>query len=147
MVLNRIKSHILCNVGYEKSPEIVMENCKRSYVNSACSTVFLLHPIIPINYFFIHVAYYWLVLLAAILFLYIKTSPYITEKNGILLFVYFPVLKEIPIDRLDVDETDLLFKIKGSKEHLIFIEKAELKKSLILTINQMKHHDIPIRSC
>jgi hypothetical protein len=78
--------------------------------------------------------------------LYIKTSPYITEKNGILLFVHFPVLKEIPIDRLDIDETGLLFKIKGSKEYLIFIENAELKKSLISTINQMKHHDITIRS-
>jgi len=123
-----------------------MRNCKRSYLNSACITVFLLYPIIPINYFFTHVAYYWLVLVAAILFLYIKTSPYITEKNGILLFVHFPVLKEIPIDRLDIDETGLLFKIKGSKEYLIFIENAELKKSLISTINQMKHHDITIRS-
>lgn len=123
-----------------------MKNCKRSYLNSACSTAFVLIPIITINYFFINVHYYWLILLAAILFLHIKTSPYITEKKGVLLFVYFPTLKEIPIDLLEVDESSLNFKEKGFENHLFFLEKDELKKSIILAICKIKNNDLSIRS-
>lgn len=118
-----------------------MKNCKRSYLNSACSTAFVFIPIITINYFFTNIDFYWVVLLAATLFLYIKTSPYITEKNGVLLFVYFPTLKEIPIDLLEIDESNLNLKEKGSGNHLVFLEKDELKKSLILAINKIKNND------
>lgn len=115
-----------------------MRSCKRSYLNTACNTALVLSPMITINYFFTNVHYMWLVLLAAALFLHIKASPYIVERKGVLLFIFFPTLKEIPIGLLEVDESNLTFREKGSSNNLIFLEKDEIKKSLLLAIIKSK---------